>query len=70
MSAGGWTPEEFARRFPTPDDYLAYHQAAGHICCGCVGLNPPLPCCNPGHEEAEQLRHEFDRIVREGEDPR
>lgn len=43
------TGEEFTRRFPAIDDYLAFHQRYGHVCCGCVNQDPPLPCCNPGH---------------------
>ncbi len=57
------TASEFVRRFPTVDAYLEYHRAAGHICCGCVNQDPPLQCCNRGHDEAERLKAEFDRMV-------
>lgn len=64
MSGGRTVPDdEFIANFPTPDAYLAYHQRTGHICCGCVNQDPPLPCCNPGHDEATRILAEFDAIA-------
>lgn len=57
--------KEFVARFPTLDAHLAHHQRMGHMCCGCVNQDPPLPCCNPGHAEAEQIQAEFDRVIEE-----
>jgi hypothetical protein len=31
----------------------------GHLCCDCVDLTPPLPCCNPGHGEAAFIIREI-----------
>lgn len=55
--------EEFVAMFPTVDDYLRWHQQAGHVCCMCPAQSPPLPCCNDGHDEAQRLQAEFAQIV-------
>lgn len=62
MSDPEWA-QDFTSRFPTVDDYLRHHQQAGHICCYCPQQDPPLPCCNAGHGEAERLRREFETIT-------
>ena len=59
---------QFIRRFPTIDDYMEFHRAAGHVCCNCPDQTPPLPCCNPGHVEAEQMKEKFRVIVEGSED--
>ena len=34
------------------DEYLVRAAAQGHYCCMCPKQDPPLPCCNAGHDEA------------------
>jgi hypothetical protein len=52
-------------RADSPDDYAAFHERAGHICCACPNQNPPLPCCNSGHDEATKQLEKFDQITGE-----
>ena len=50
LHGGGPDPEK-----ETLAEYMERANKQGHWCCMCPKQNPPMPCCNVGHEEAVAL---------------
>lgn len=58
-----FTALQFAQAGLSLDDWLAYRDRFGHLCCNCPKQRVPMPCCNAGHAEYVARRAEFDAIV-------
>jgi hypothetical protein len=58
-----YTALDFAEAGLSVDDWLAYMDRFGHVCCCCPRQNPPVPCHNSGHADAVSKRREFEQIV-------